>query len=102
LAFAGLQLILFVFVVPETLWIEHDSDQDGKRGADLARQRIEEFGMESDGVATPVDDIYRPPKSGRTGAAWMPWHRPAEFGRIWMSPILMVRVLPGVFLQTVD
>lgn len=92
LAFAGLQFILFFFIVPETLWIEHESDQDGKTGAELSRQRTEDIARGKD-----TDDEYdldSAPKGGRRGAAWMPWHRPSEYMRLTTSPILMSRFLP--------
>jgi MFS family permease len=91
LAFACLQFLLIFFIVPETLWIEHDSEQDGKVGADLHRQRTADIAM---GREVDEHDIDSAPKSGRTGAAWMPWHRPAEYARISTSPILMSRFIP--------
>ncbi|KAI5452524.1 hypothetical protein NCC49_000687 [Naganishia albida] len=75
LGFAGLQLIMFVFLVPETLWVEdpvaqHEPSQD-----------------------SPLEDGKRTLNAGKRGSSWMPWHRPAEFGALAWSPIAMARFL---------
>ncbi len=91
LAFAGLQFLLIFFIVPETLWIVSDSDQDGKTGADSHRDRTEDIAMGGEADQYNLNSAQKP---GRTGAAWMPWHRPAEYARITASPILMARFIP--------
>jgi MFS family permease len=80
LGLAGLQLILFFFVVPETLWVEDQTGTDaGSFNEDVKsgeEQRIE--------TAAAVV------KKGHCGSAWMPWQRPGEYTRLFMSPIIMV------------
>jgi MFS family permease len=99
LGLAGLQLAMFFLLVPETLWIEdarpptqehaptelqavtsgHDAKSKGCEG-----QHIEEGSV--------VPQLQTSVPAGHCGPAWMPWQRPREYFRIFMSPILMVSV----------
>jgi multidrug resistance protein len=77
LGFAGLQLLMFTFLVPETLWVEDPvTDQQP-----VQAMRVEDGKKTLNG---------QPIRSGKRGASWMPWHRPAEFGALAWSPIAMV------------
>ncbi|KAJ9099748.1 hypothetical protein QFC21_003746 [Naganishia friedmannii] len=75
LGFAILQLFLFTFFVPETLWVE-DNGQ-----ASPGIMHVEE------GEGTLSGE---PVKTGKRGASWLLWHRPTEFGALAWSPIAMV------------
>ncbi|KAJ9118155.1 hypothetical protein QFC22_004059 [Naganishia vaughanmartiniae] len=77
LGFAGLQLLMFIFLVPETLWVE-----------DAAAQQPVEAMQVEDGQKTLNG---QPIRSGKRGSSWMPWHRPAEFAALAWSPIAMAR-----------
>ncbi|KLT40406.1 MFS general substrate transporter [Cutaneotrichosporon oleaginosum] len=76
LALCGLQLILYFFIVPETLWVEAES-------------KVEEIELDK-GVYAQTE-VATPYGAGRTGVAWYPWARPREYlGLLW-SPIAMLR-----------
>lgn len=79
-AVAGVQLLLFVFLVPETLWVEHGADE-----TEVAHDDKAQYEPGEDGNMVRV---------GERRAAWMPWHRPASFLKICWSPIAMARFIP--------
>ncbi len=79
LALCGLQFLLYLLVVPETLWIENAPST--KLEAPEADAEKGVYGHSE--VAAPA--------AGRTGVAWYPWTRPREYlGLLW-SPITMLR-----------
>ncbi len=95
LAFAGLQLILIFFLVPETQWVETGSHEDGRNGqsAGIARKNGESIGMGESGTVSPGSPHGAVPPPGRVGAAWMPWHRPGEYAKITWSIVAMVSAI---------
>jgi MFS family permease len=76
LGLGGLQLLMFLLLVPETLWNE-DPDQ---RGSDVA------MGDDRDGVVVV--------RQGRVGPAWFPWRRPKDFATLFTRPIAMASQSP--------
>lgn len=98
LGFAGLQLVMFIFLVPETLWVEDPVAEnhvpqtiqleDGKRTLN---------GQPIRGKSNPLTSVMRTdrhgPPAGKRGSSWMPWQRPADFGALAWSPIAMVGLL---------
>lgn len=80
----GLQLILFYFVVPETMWNEEDSGNESHNEADKALP----VHVEGEKVAPAP-----PQRSGHVGVAWWPWQRPREYLSMIISPIIMFKYL---------
>lgn len=89
LGLAFLQLALFFFVVPETLWtptfspvarLESQEDQ-------------EESSKELSAAQTQDYTLDQSVTEGKVGPAWMPWSRPKAFLSLITAPILMVRYL---------
>lgn len=78
-AVAGVQLLLFLFLVPETLWVEHGSEE-----TEIAQDDKAHYEPGEDGNMVRL---------GERRAAWMPWHRPASFLKICWSPIAMSRFI---------
>jgi hypothetical protein len=90
LGFAVLQLILFVFLVPETLWNEDETPISMSNVSSNLLATTETHGKQVVEHVQLENGQQRNIRSGRVGAAWMPWKRPGEFAKIFMSPILMV------------
>ena len=80
---AALQLVLFFFFVPETLWIADDAPVQ-ETPVELADSQDKNVAVQAEhGQAAVLP-------TGHVGAAWMPWSRPSEYLGVVMSPILMV------------
>ncbi|KAJ9126278.1 hypothetical protein QFC24_002010 [Naganishia onofrii] len=78
LGFAILQVFMFTFFVPETLWVE----DEGQIATEATHTVLDQGPLGTE-----------PVKSGKRGASWLPWHRPAEFGALAWSPIAMSRFI---------
>lgn len=96
LGLAGLQLALFAAIVPETLWTEEaTSDRAGADKHNSLNDSIANAGKKAAFDEQQIETVENKPsvnsRAGRVGAAWMPWQRPGEFFRIFVSPFLMVR-----------
>ncbi|BGP44660.1 hypothetical protein JCM10450v2_000474 [Rhodotorula kratochvilovae] len=114
LGLAGLQLALFFFIVPETLWNERPVADEGvapqgpgaktasptSSTVDASKPAFDEERVEM--AAIPVGSAT---SEGHVGAAWMPWRRPGEFLRVFLSPILMARylavLLPSIYYGSI-
>ncbi|GAA6049562.1 hypothetical protein JCM3770_000849 [Rhodotorula araucariae] len=114
LALGGLQLALFFFLVPETLW----NEQPAADAATVPCAPMEKVASSMSSTADPSKPAFDaehvemssiPVSStlrvGHVGAAWMPWRRPAEFLRVFVSPILMARylvvLLPSIYYGSI-
>lgn len=87
LALSGLQLAIVFFLIPETLWNWHEQTATPQIEQD-AEHKLSHEGKEA---PTHLDtNSAVSVRTGRVGAAWMPWQRPGEFARVFISPILMV------------
>ncbi|BGP04650.1 putative transporter [Rhodotorula toruloides] len=98
LGLAGLQLALFAAIVPETLWTEEaTSDRAGADKHNSLNDSIANAGKKAAFDEQQIETVENKPsvnsRAGRVGAAWMPWQRPGEFFRIFVSPFLMARYL---------
>lgn len=85
LGLAVLQLVLFFFVVPETLWVEDDAPFISTEY--YAASSKVKGGHEHVETASPTAPSLG---RGHVGAFYMPWKDPIEYMRISLSPILLV------------
>lgn len=96
LGMGGLQLALFFFLVPETLWNEEQSALHGHHEMALGKNTPPQAGSHLEGESdvkrddVQVDYPVAATSNGRVGPAWYPWQRPGEYLKIFISPILMV------------
>lgn len=99
LALAGLQLVLFFFVVPETLWIptptvdEAPSPGTAVKGNSPTPSMLDTakpIACEEEHLEMASVPGGQAAGAGHVGAAWMPWRRPVEFLRVCFSPVAMV------------
>ncbi|ORY73633.1 major facilitator superfamily domain-containing protein [Leucosporidium creatinivorum] len=89
LGLACLQLALFFFIVPETLWVEDEAPfTSTEYYVTTTKVKGEHEHIEAPEPAAP--SLGR----GHVGALYMPWKDPVEYLRICMSPILMAQFLP--------
>lgn len=104
LALCGLQFLLYLFIVPETLWVEDDHSAMAMESVSDSVATGGEKGVHGHAETVQVDDIeansgkqsHQPTMashvvSGHTGVAWYPWARPAAYLQMLLSPIAMLR-----------
>lgn len=106
LGMAGLQLVLFFFLVPETLWVVDETPQVNSGHALASSSDGDNVESERDVKGQPSHvEASQSELTGHCGVAWYPWERPGEFFAIFMSPILMVRYLaitiPSIYYGSV-
>lgn len=97
LGLAGVQCLLYFFIVPETLWNEDFStplqDTDAQPIAP-SPEPSESYNKDdsSKPVIRHVEEAHEGPTvvPGHVGPAWMPWQRPMEYLHVCLSPFLMV------------
>ncbi|KAL1409390.1 hypothetical protein Q8F55_003373 [Vanrija albida] len=83
----ALQLILFFFVVPETMWNEEAADTDSHAEADKPPAEHVDAAAAEKSAPGPIA------RSGRVGVAWWPWQRPREYLSLLVSPVIMFKYL---------
>jgi len=112
LGLAGLQLAMFFLLVPETLWIEDTAPASHEHAAtemqpvpadhDVKSKSFEDRHIEE---GTSVPALHAGLPTGHCGPAWMPWQRPGEYFRIFMSPILMLHYftisIPSIYYGSI-
>jgi len=110
LGLAGLQLILYFFLVPETQWIEDAppamtttlpaTESTDRKGSALEHEHHEHVKTEHDNHVGHHHDRHEPMHidahgehvgAGHVGVAWYPWSRPGEFLRMFFGPIVMCK-----------
>ncbi|OWZ59582.1 hypothetical protein C356_00867 [Cryptococcus neoformans c45] len=108
LGLAGVQCLLYFFIVPETLWNEDFStplqDTDAQPIAP-SPEPSESYNNDdsSKPVIRHVEEAHEGPTvvPGHVGPAWMPWQRPMEYLHVCLSPFLMLRyisiVIPSIY-----
>ncbi|WWC90310.1 uncharacterized protein L201_005243 [Kwoniella dendrophila CBS 6074] len=111
LGLAAVQLAAFFFIVPETLWNQHEDApvQDTVALGESERRQGSSDGKDYDskGITEHVEEAQYQAglQGGHVGAAWMPWSRPGEFLAISLSPILMARyltiVIPSIYYGSI-
>ena len=92
LGLAGLQLILFAMLVPETMWHQDDtlpaaSDAMPCNDGKMQTMHVEDGNKHED---LHIEDVASEHDRGHVGPAWMPWAQPLEYIQISIGPILMV------------
>jgi MFS family permease len=98
LGLAGLQLVLFFFLVPETQWVEDAAP--GAAPANLASLPGLSTGDKASGPPEDPGKRDQPMHidahgehlgAGHVGVAWYPWQRPGEYLKMFFGPILMLK-----------
>jgi hypothetical protein len=114
---AGLQFLMFLFLVPETLWVpnegavkakeavlevdlkEKDSEleqsQEEKAIANHVEVDTNDTATRNDATFVPVTPMITSlqaemSKDGHCGMAWKPWKEPGRFIKTMLAPIGMV------------
>lgn len=97
LGLGGLQFIMFFFLVPETLWVE-DTPGTGEERIEEEKDRHAASTETKDTIAhleahPHIHGAMGHGSTGHVGAEWMPWHRPAEYLLLCVSPVAMLRYI---------
>lgn len=93
---AGLQLVLFYFIVPETLWVQDYPASTSTAMDTVEPESVGNGNIESESQSKAIEERIEDSRGsgsvdqGHCGAAWYPWHRPGEYFALFLSPINMV------------